>query len=227
MPASEQKDQGIVFDYRTLRLLVGILAFALPLGAWLFYPFLIPLSISASYYTGARDFFIGSLCVIATLFFAYNGHKSAENWMANLGALTAIVAASVPTSCNTCALSPSSIVHLIAGATLFVVIAYFCLWPFRQSAKDKPDDKAKKRAAIYTICGVVIIVSIPAAGAASFLKISGEFPVIFWAETIAIIAFGIAWIVASKIIPSLADEDERLKVSLDLPQAPLLKILQK
>ena len=36
----------------------------------------------------------------------------------------------------------------------------------------------------------------------------------YWTETIALLAFGVAWIVAGKAIPALVDEDERLKLSL-------------
>ena len=36
--------------------------------------------------------------------------------------------------------------------------------------------------------------------------------VVFWAEAIALIAFGAAWIVAGKAIPWLVNEDEKLNI---------------
>jgi hypothetical protein len=79
-PASEPKPAGkasegnLVFDYHTLRLYVGVLAFLLP---WVvtYLAHVIPPSISGSYYTAARNFFVGSMCVIGILLIAYKGHK--------------------------------------------------------------------------------------------------------------------------------------------------------
>lgn len=36
----------------------------------------------------------------------------------------------------------------------------------------------------------------------------------YWKETFSLFAFGVAWIVAGKAILALANEDERLKLSL-------------
>ncbi len=56
-----------VFDYRALRLLVGIIAFAIPICVTLISSE--PLSsISASYFTEARDVFVGMLFSYATIF---------------------------------------------------------------------------------------------------------------------------------------------------------------
>ena len=143
MPTSESTERQPVFEYRTLRLLVGGISFALPWVVLIFSSFIPLSSISASYHTGARDIFVGSLFMIGTLLVAYQGHEPIENWIANLGAVAAIVAALFPTSCDLCKTSPISVLHLLAGATLFSVIAYFCLGPFRQSAKKKTGDKAK------------------------------------------------------------------------------------
>lgn len=68
-------DSGAVFDYRALRLFVGLVALGLPeVVAFISST---PLSsISASYYTEARDIFIGSLFVIGALLWAYNGREA-------------------------------------------------------------------------------------------------------------------------------------------------------
>lgn len=68
---------SMVFDYRALRLLMGLVALSLP--------FLVrfiatnPLtSISASYHSEARDVFVGMLCIVAAFLWAYNGHSALE-----------------------------------------------------------------------------------------------------------------------------------------------------
>ena len=63
-----------VFDYRALRLFVGIIAFALPFVVIVLSP--VPLSsISASYFTEARDAFVGMLFFVWAFLCAYNGHR--------------------------------------------------------------------------------------------------------------------------------------------------------
>jgi hypothetical protein len=66
---------SLVFNHRTLRLVVGYIAFLLP---WLVIRLAhtIPSSISGAYHTTAhaRDILVGSLSVIGTLLMAYNGH---------------------------------------------------------------------------------------------------------------------------------------------------------
>src|SRR5687768_1062017 len=82
MMAAESKKQDEIFDYRTLRLLVGIVAFALPIVVWATARIAGDKidSISISYHTdSARDFFVGALFIIATLMVAYNGHDPSGN----------------------------------------------------------------------------------------------------------------------------------------------------
>ena len=77
MTTSESK-QKLVFDYRALRLTVGLVAFGLPIVTWLISSASIS-SISASYHTGARDIFVGSIFVIGALFLHTTGTLSQKN----------------------------------------------------------------------------------------------------------------------------------------------------
>ena len=72
-PAAKPAEGNLVFDYHTLRFYVGVLAFLMP---WVDMALArqIPPSISWSYYTGAHDFFVGSMCIIGVLLIAYKGH---------------------------------------------------------------------------------------------------------------------------------------------------------
>lgn len=216
MSTSEPTEQQPVFEYRVLRLLVGSIAFALPCVVWVISS--TPLSsISASYHTEARDIFVGSLFMIATLLVAYQGHKPTENRIANLGAIAAIVAALCPTSCDSCQTDLISGLHLLAGAALFSTIGYFCLGPFRQRAKKKNNEKAEQRVMVYTVCGSVIFACVLVIGIAQVpiaTELRKAWLLTFWAELLAMWAFGIAWIVASKVIPPLVNDDERLKLNL-------------
>ena len=72
-------NSNTVFDYRALRLLMGMIAFALPFIVTLVSSTTLT-SISASYYTEARDIFVGLLFVVSAFLMAYNGHTASEGW---------------------------------------------------------------------------------------------------------------------------------------------------
>lgn len=209
---TKSKPQHIIFDYLQLRLIVGIVAFTLPLIVK--YRSSTPLtSISASYYTEARDVFVGFLFIIASVFFAYNGYSKREAWISKVGALAAVLAALNPTACDTCVSDMKSYVHGIAAFVLFASIVYFCLGPFSKSAKDKKDkalqegkqkdaNEAQQRLVVYKICGTVSGVCMLAAIAAKFIPVAAgrALYVTYWAEYVSMWAFGIAWLVAGRVI---------------------------
>lgn len=210
--AAESKPRRIIFNYLQLRLIVGIVAFTLPLIVK--YRSSTPLtSISASYYTEARDVFVGFLFIIASVFFAYNGYSKTEAWISKVGALAAIFAALNPTACDACAPNVKSIIHGIAAFVLFASIVYFCLGPFSKAAKDKKykalldgrqkdADEAQQRFVIYRICGLLSAICMLAAVAAKFIPVAAgrALYVTYWAEYVSMWAFGIAWLVAGRII---------------------------
>ncbi len=73
MKPSESKE-NLVFDFYTIRLLIGLIAFSLP---WVVRILVghIPDSISWSYHTDARDYFVGLLFVIGSFLMSYKGNK--------------------------------------------------------------------------------------------------------------------------------------------------------
>jgi len=204
-------DSNPVFDYRALRLLVGLVAIVLPVIVELFSS--TPLSsISAAYYTEARDIFVGSLFVIGALLWAYNGHTNAEKWVSKGASLAAVIAATFPTSCNFCEADTKSTIHYAAAVILFSTIAFFCLGPFRKK-KDVETVKTKRRRTIYLICGLIIVGCMLGAGVSEFAlsdTTKKARAIIYIAEFVALWAFAVAWIVAGKVIPPLVDENDRL-----------------
>lgn len=202
-----------VFDYRALRLLMGLIAFTLPFVVILFSSVDDLSSISASYHTKARNVFVGLLFVVSAFFWAYNGHSSKEKWASKGASLMTIFVAMFPTSCDKCGTDASSIIHYIAAAILFIILAYFCFVPFRKNTKGQKGKKGR-RSKIYFICGCIIAGCIVSAGVLPFIsdEIKKAFRVTFWAETIGLCTFGFAWIVAGKSSSLLVDLDEKLQL---------------
>lgn len=203
-----------VFDHKTLRLLLGIIAFTLPfLVTWVARA---PLaSISASYFTEARDWFVGMLFIVGALMLAYNGHTTREALASKAAGLCAFLVALFPTLAETCGDSTlSSKIHGIAAVALFLILAYFCFGPFRDSTKGKGGKKGL-RARLYFVCGCVMVACM-LVGLIGKLVLPCEkmaaWNVTYWVEAVALVAFGVAWIVAGKVIPGLVDDDEALRL---------------
>ena len=202
-----------IFDYKALRLMVGIIALTLPVLVTLVAGQEIA-SVSASYHTDARNYFVGLLFVVGALMLAYNGHSSLEALASKVGATSAIVVALIPTDEFCGESTRASTIHLAAAVLLFLILAWFCFGPFRKNTKGQPGKKGR-RAKFYFVCGSVMIVSMAVGVIGKFVWSCEELVTLnltYWVEAIALGAFGVAWIVAGKIIPMLVDDDEALKL---------------
>lgn len=208
---SEAKKPGI--STHTIRLVIGLIAITLPfLTSWLAgNP---PLtSISASYYVTSSDWprniFVGFLISIAALFLAYNGTNKTEFYLSKIGSVASFLIATFPSGGNT------STVHGIASVIMFSILAILC-YQFNKSAlavyKRNPEKylQAKSRARIYKTCGIVIVIAM--------ILVAINFPpiarLVFYCESAGLLAFGVAWLVASKIIPvnALSHPEERISI---------------
>lgn len=196
-----------VFDYRALRLMVGLIALFLPIFVSILASR--PLSsISASYHTNARDLFVGMLFIVSTFLFAYNGHTNTEAWASKVAALAAVMVALCPVSCDNCLINLDTCLHCLAAMTLFSIMVFFCFGPFRKNTKGQ-GGKRGRRSRIYLVCGWTMLVCM---GILLLLFLLMPFhtllrmKLIYWGETIALAAFGTAWIVAGKYFRFLVDK---------------------
>ena len=202
-------------DVRALRFLVGLLALALAFVTSLLAGNSIA-SISASYHAGgwARDYFVGSLFAIAAFLFAYNGWNKRELYLSKLASLAALGVAFFPCGCN----APTQFlpyVHYIAAGIMFLVLAFFC-YSFHRRARERAHAEAMRRSWIYAVCGLVILLAIALLALDPLLHgaISRHFGTryVFWLEAAALVAFGVSWLVAGKVLPGLAAPRERYRL---------------
>ena len=212
-----------VFDYRTLRLLIGVIAMIMPWMVWFLTTDPHLQSISASYYYDrSRNIFVGFLFIVGAFLLAYKGHTIRQGRLSVCAAFAAFCIALFPTSCDGCDVSYVSVIHYLAAGILFSILSAFCFVFFRtdikrtegiNTCKGVPQtSKQKLRSGIYLVCGWVMVLSIitmlvfliPALKHLKFIL-----QVTFWGELIALSAFGIAWFTAGKLW-FLADKDEAL-----------------
>ena len=201
----------------TIRLVIGLIAITLPFLTSLLATE--PLtSISAAYCDinsdWPRNIFVGFLIAISALFLAYNGSNSTEFYLSKIGSAASFLIATFPG----CGPNESS-VHGIASVIMFSVLAVLC-YQFYKSSSAKPFPEAQTRSIIYKTCGIVIILSmlIIALKGVVFSNIER---LVFYGETAALLAFGIAWFVASHIIPITTNSAEKVnflpKITKDNP----------
>ena len=207
------KEQDPVFDYRALRLLMGIIALALPIVVSVISSTALS-SISASYYTEARDVFVGMLFIVGSFWMAYSGHTPKEKMASKWASAAAISVAIFPTACDLCEPSMRFKVHAVAAVALFSILAYFCFGPFRKNTKGMPGKKGR-RSKIYLTCGWIMVACMLVEVVATYALPSetvNALRITYWVEATALAAFGIAWIVAGKTIPVFVDPEERFRV---------------
>jgi hypothetical protein len=190
---------GLIYSYLALRNSLGwigiLLPFALILGMlFLFEGSAIQKTISQYYYTGMRDVLVGSLCAIALFLFFYRGYTKWENRAANLAALFAIGIAWFPTS-ETDPQTLTGNIHFLCAAVFFVILAIFSIFFFTKSVPH-PTKQKLKRNKIFLGCGLVMFACLVAI--IIYFKFvhteNSDSHFVFWAESIALISFGVSWI---------------------------------
>jgi hypothetical protein len=204
-----------VIDNHSSKFIVGVIAITLPL---LTYLLALPErlgSISASYWAEGdwpRNIFVGFLFAVAAFLASYNGYSPLQMRLSKLAGVAAVGIAMFPCSCGG---HPQIVpgVHYVSAAIMFGVLAFFC-YVFLRRAWPKPTVQERVRAIVYAICGLAMVVAIVAIGIDAVTgALSQSFPSFtFWAETTALVAFGIAWLTASRILPVITAPNEQLSL---------------
>lgn len=211
------KDDSLIISYLMLRKIVGILGISLPfvlfVGAAVFFNTGMQSSISSYYHTCMHDVFVGTLCVIGFFLLSYRGYERIDNVAGNLACLFAVGVAFFPTAPKIVTARSEEVigaVHLVFAALFFLTLIYFSLFLFTKTKPDVAPSRRKiQRNYIYRICGytmsVCIVLIVIHALLSGDMKSSLEvYAPVFWLEGIAIIAFGISWLVKGEAI--LKDE---------------------
>ena len=151
-------------------------------------------SISHYYHTGMGNVFVGALCAVALFMFFYSGYDKWDDWAGNVAAIFAIGVAWFPTT-EVGSSDLTGKIHLAFATLFFLTLAIFSLLLFTRKGSN-PTQQKLTRNRIYVICGLIMIaclVAIPI-----YLNfIQNDYHgsgFVFWAETIALVAFGVSWL---------------------------------
>jgi hypothetical protein len=201
-------------DHHTIKLIVGFIAISLASITSYFSEGDIA-SISESYHVGgwARDYFVGSLFAIFAFFLAYNGETKTEMLLSKIAAFASLAVAVFPCRCEVHEeIIPG--IHGAAAAIMFIILAVFC-WQFRKRAMKKKYTEAKLRSVVYSLCACIIIISILVLAIDHFSggSISAYIPrLTYYGEMAGLVAFGFAWLTASRTLPLLTNPEERFNL---------------
>ena len=192
--------------YRTA---IGALGVALP-PVLVFWPKVegIQTSISAYYYTGMRDWFVGTLWVIGVFLFFYRYRPRlavqppspmpsvrsgrADAYLGKIAGVSALCVALFPTAPPPgSSLAPPRIgvAHGLAAAVLFIALSLFPLWLFTQS---------RERRALFKLCGGVMLsclalIAVYARAPESVRESLAPLRPVLVLEWLLIWGFGISW----------------------------------
>ncbi len=187
------------YSYLALRKAVGWIGIVLPLvliigDELIFNNNKVLLDISLYYYSGMRDVFVGAVCAIALFLFYYRGYSVLDNITGNIAGFSALGIAWFPTT-EAGPLDFSGKVHFVCAALFFMSLAFFSIFLFTRRIS-KPSSQKVTRNRIYIVCGIVMLISLFA-----IIIFFGFFEenhpgsaFVFWAETLALTAFGISWL---------------------------------
>ncbi|WBS01080.1 hypothetical protein OU994_22615 [Pseudoduganella sp. SL102] len=212
---SVEKDHSVerhyIVSYLALRNTIGWVGLLMPLavrgGGLLLEGIRTTDSISAYYYTSMRDIFVGATVLTGALLACYRTPRLLDNIVATVAGLAAIGAALFP-------MDPTYAAELLARypdlgtqahysnhgilgyhllfAITFAALSFYLVF-FRFGAATPPDNlQALRRKAVYKVCGAVMLLSF---GAIAFMGLALEGQSVFWPETCAVAAFGVAWLV--------------------------------
>ena len=209
-------EKGLIISYMALRKAIGLLGMSVPVlvavGGLVLFGTELQGSISAYYYTGMRNVFVGTQWAMGSFLFSYRGYALADDLAGKVACVAAIGIAVFPTSLEGASGSAALAghVHSVATLTFFGTLAYFALVLFTKTDPSKPPTRRKlQRNQVYRLCGCAIIGSMALIVVHNLLPrevTAGlrAFRPVFALETLAIVAFGLSWLVKGEAV--LKDE---------------------
>ncbi|WP_410583022.1 DUF998 domain-containing protein [Amycolatopsis sp. lyj-108] len=193
---------NLVHNYLFLRRAIGFLGIGLPF-VLIFGKLVVDgggllNSISGYYYSGMRDVWVGVMCAIGVFLLSYRGYGRVDDIAGNIAAVAAVGVALFPTTPSNGDRADEIIglLHLGFAAVFFLTLAFFCIVLFTKSDKEIPGARKPERNRLYVASGVIMLVClalIVLCGLVFDAETRSLYPAL-WLESVAILAFGVAWL---------------------------------
>lgn len=193
---------NLVHNYLFLRRAIGFLGIGLPFvlvfGKMVVDGGGLLNSISGYYYSGMRDVWVGVMCAIGVFLLSYRGYGRVDDIAGNIAAVAAVGVALFPTTPANGDRSDEIIglLHLGFAAVFFLTLAFFCIVLFTKSDKEIPGARKPERNRLYVASGVIMLVCLALIVLCGlvFDDLTKDLYPALWLESVAILAFGVAWL---------------------------------
>ncbi|HUJ14692.1 MAG TPA: DUF998 domain-containing protein [Thermoanaerobaculia bacterium] len=211
-----RKDEDLLISYLLLRQVIGwsglLMPFVVRVGAMGFQHLATQGSVSAYYYTDMRDVFVSTLVLVGTLIACYRTPNPGDNVVSIVAGLAAIGIGLFPTdpkladtlaAACPCLTDRTCLLHGILGYHMDFVIVFFALcfvmvtFQFPRGTPRHAAREMRMRNVVYRVCGVLMLLAFIAIGV---VQLRGANQSFFWPESIAVFAFGVAWLVKGQTI---------------------------
>lgn len=212
-PATAQPRGSLAHSYLFLRRAIGLIGVALPVVLIVGKVLLDgggPLdSISDYYYSGMRNVLVGSMAATGVFLLSYRGYGSLDDITSDVAGIGAIGVALFPTTPFFGDPSRTERLvgwaHLASAALFFAGLIIFCLFLFTRSTGPRTRRKVNRNA-VYIASGLTMIIALVLVGLVQTVFHIGVGPPhwVLWLESVAVEAFGVAWLVKGTTI--LADD---------------------
>lgn len=212
---SPDSEAALGAAYAYLQVWTGLIAITLPFVLYIGNKLLdgeTPGSISAFYYTQMHAWFIGAQFVLGVFFLSYNyrplDRYTWDNRMSNVACVAMLIVALLPTKQAGTDSSLGSVVHLVAAATVFLLLAWFAYFRFTMTGTGSVMTPRKRlRNTVYRVCGVVIAASMVILLVIWVtIGVDRDWHPLLVFESIAIVAFGASWLLKGGFLGILADD---------------------
>lgn len=212
-----RKNSDLIVSYMTLRQTIGVVGLLMPFavraGGWWFEGVTTTGSISAYYYTGMRDVFVSTLVLVGALMACYRSPRRIDTIISVIAGLASagiglfpmapvfareILARFPDMDDQRCYFNRGILGYHFIFVTIFFALCFVMItFRFTAFTPETPAKEMVRRNTIYRVCGALMAASFVAIGILAFRN-KGES--IFWPETLAVVAFGVAWLVKGQAV---------------------------
>jgi hypothetical protein len=206
----EIRKDSMVRSHLFLRRTMGVLGIVLPftlLFVGKMFGTVPQASVSDYFHTNMQRAFVGVIVTFGLFLIAYTGYHRHDNLLGNFAGFCALGIIIFPTT----PVDPSpiretvGILHFVSAGLFFVSLIVFCVHFFRKG-KGTPGPQKLRRNQIYLLTGILMGLSIILIVTHKWLGFPAHENSVFWLEAVALVAFGIAWLIKGKFM--LADEGD-------------------
>ena len=215
MTMTSTETGSMVGTFLLLRTAIGWIGTLLPIvvivGDAAFCSGPLPNSLSDYYYTPMRNILVGALCVLGVFLLLYDVSVRVDRWITNAAGIGVLGVAFLPGSPPVPHLTTSQEVignlHVFFAAIAFVGLSA-TMWRFAYAVSDGPDapPPSPRGAVFYRASACVMLGFVILSGVAILLPLSVQNAVlaIYDTEALAIVTFGISWLVKGRALQPLA-----------------------